>query len=111
MLKPNMERQKKIQQQIIANFHQSHFPKLTFAFDSAIGSNSSALHVDRSLLSRNLYSSNKHIGQSFSPVDNTPITHGKFSDPQFLPIAGSIKQGNEETSFDDFEYRANVARW
>ncbi|CAF3054520.1 unnamed protein product [Rotaria sp. Silwood2] len=111
MLKPNMERQKKIQQQIIANFHQSHFPKLTFAFDSAIGSNSSALHADRSLRSRNLYSSNKHIGQSFSPVDNTPITHGKFSDPEFLPIPGSIKQGNEETSFDDFEYRANVARW
>jgi len=49
-----MEHRKKIQEQGIANIRQSHLPKLSTAFDLAGGSNSLALHVDRSLLSRKI---------------------------------------------------------
>ena len=49
-----MERRKKIQEQITADIHQSDLPKFSIAFDLAAKSNSSALHVDCSLLSRKI---------------------------------------------------------
>jgi len=49
-----MERRKKIPEQIIADIHQSHLPKLSIAFGLAARSNSSAPHVDHSLLSRKI---------------------------------------------------------
>ncbi len=49
-----MERRKKVPEQIIADIHQSHLPKFSIAFDLAARSNSSAPHVDHSLLSRKI---------------------------------------------------------
>jgi hypothetical protein len=115
-----MDRRKKIQEQITANIYQSHLPKFSIAFDLAARSNSSASHVDRSLLSRKIIIRNIFILFSYvklgnlrssSAVDNISIINMKFSDPEFLPIPESITQGNEGTSFDDLEYGANVARW
>ena len=50
----NMERRTKIQEEITADIHQHNLPKFSIAFDLATRSNSSALHVDRSLLSRKI---------------------------------------------------------
>ncbi|CAF5213226.1 unnamed protein product, partial [Rotaria magnacalcarata] len=103
-----MEHWANIQTVINADIHHSNLPKFSI---STPKSNSSTLSVDRSLISNNLYSSNKHIDQSFSGFDNISIADRKYSDPEFLPIPESITQDNEGTSFDDLQYGAYVARW
>ncbi|CAF3931107.1 unnamed protein product [Rotaria magnacalcarata] len=107
-----MEHWTNIQNKITANIHQSNLPKFSISLDLTPRPNSSALNVDRSLISMdNLYSSNKHIGQSFSGFDNISITDRKYSDPEFLPIPESITQDNERTSLDDLQYGTYVTRW
>ncbi|CAF2096635.1 unnamed protein product, partial [Rotaria magnacalcarata] len=87
-----MEHWTNIQNEITADIHQSNLPKFSISFDLAPRSNSSALNVDRSLISMdNLYSSNKLIGQSFSGFDNISITDRKYSDPEFLPIPERLR--------------------
>ncbi|CAF4951815.1 unnamed protein product [Rotaria sp. Silwood1] len=81
------------------------------AFDISARPNSLIQQVDRSLLSRNVYSLNKHSGRSFSGLDNISINDRKYNDPEFPPVPENITKYNGRTWSDDYELGAIVAQW